>query len=787
MKLSLCLAVAAAAVAPPKISVSLDGAYKLAKPIVRQHDQKLTQPDGSKVMSRQDYTERCQAGKDTSVTCPSPEAKAYDHKDKAVKVVTRLFLVDEQGVGMNKEIKDLTVDYSKRSTYLFKYDAKDAAGNHAEQVVFGLILDDKIKPVITMCAGSSETVEAASSWKLCANSVATDNIDGTISDKIQYTVKYNGVAQLTKGSYADAAAKITTYKVGNFEVRMDVADTAGVYGHDSINNNAVTQVKGIKVQDTRKPWIIADGAMPVVQECSKTYTDAGAVASDLLDSANGDALKISTVNPVDSATVGSYSVTYDVTDKNKNVADTVTRVVNVVDTVKPTVTLKGQDKIVHYSADQFNDPGATTADSCDKKLPAYDMGWNRNFNDRVLGDYVRTYSVSDASGNANSAQRTFTVVDNKVPILKVVGKDEETLEATRDIEYTDKGATCHDYVDGVLSHAVEVSGQVVNMRIPGTYTIRYDCQDLSGNEATKMNRKVVVRDTTCPTVSLNGASLNYVEAGFPYVDAGATATDSLDGDITKKIFTDGDTVNTAQVFYSRQSCREIKAYYAGATSGEYYITTYANSKAINRVLVWCDFVGTAKKTFFPCKSCARVSPYKTEQGDCTKMGLKMAQGPFSTFIKTKYGAKFFPQSGTTNDYLCTTDETKAEHREHVEANAKVALNRAEAGKYVVQYHVSDLAGNNECKTLMRTVIVKDSLPPVITLHMNKKLVATKAANANTGHKDTKTYSNIFAKDFLMAETQTSVNGWLVGAVASAVAGVALLGLSARKNTVTIDV
>jgi len=640
-----------------------------------------------------------------------------------------------------------------------------------------------------MCAGSSETVEAASSWQLCSNSVATDNIDGTISSKIQYTVKYEGQTQLEKGSYSAASALITTYKVGNFEVRMDVADTAGVYGHDASNNNAVTQVKGIKVQDTRKPWIVADGAMPVVHECSKAYVDAGAVASDLLDSHNGDALKINEVNPVDSNTVGSYSVTYNVADKAGNKADTVTRVVNIVDTVKPTVTLKGEHKVVHYSADQFKDAGATTADDCDKKLPAYDMGWNRNFNDRILGDYVRTYSVSDASGNANSAQRTFTVVDNKVPILKVVGKDVETLEASRDIEYTDKGATCHDYVDGVLSHAVEVSGQVVNMRVPGTYKIRYDCQDLSGNEATKMGRTVVVRDTSCPTITLNGASLNYVEAGFPYVDAGATATDSLDGDITKKIFTDGDTVNTAQVFYSRQSCREIKAYYPAATSGEYYITTYSksNSQAINRVLVWCDFVGAAKNTFFPCKGCARVSPYKEEQGDCTKMGLTMAKGPFSKFIKNKYGAKFFPQSGTSNDYLCTTTDVHAEHREHIEANSKIALNRAEAGKYVVQYHVSDLAGNAECATLKRTVIVKDTLPPVITLHMNKKLVATKAANANTGHKDTKTYKNIFAKDFLMAETQTSVNGWMVGAVASAVAGVALLGISTRKSTVTIDV
>jgi len=38
----------------------------------------------------------------------------------------------------------------------------------------------------------------------------------------------------------------------------------------------------------------------------------------------------------------------------------------------------------------------------------------------------------------------------------------------------------------------------------------------------------------------------------------------------------------------------------------------------------------------------------------------------------------------------------------------------------------------------------------------------------------------------MAETVSS-NGWIIGAVASAVAGVALLGVSSRSNTVSVPV
>merc|ERR1712070_177000 len=151
-------------------------------------------------------------------------------------------------------------------------------------------------------------------------------------------------------------------------------------------------------------------------------------------------------------------------------------------------------------------------DKCDSSITtdSVTMSWGpREFNCRSLGDYVRTY----------------TVVDPTIPTIEVMGGD-ETLEASRDVEYTDKGATCSDVIDGELSHAVEVSGEVVNMRIPGTYAIQYDCQDLSGNEAVAEKRTVVVQDTQKPVLTLLGAKINYVEAGFPYIDAGATATDS---------------------------------------------------------------------------------------------------------------------------------------------------------------------------------------------------------------------------------------------------------------------
>ena len=57
---------------------------------------------------------------------------------------------------------------------------------------------------------------------------------------------------------------------------------------------------------------------------------------------------------------------------------------------------------------------------------------------------------------------------------------------------------------------------------------------------------VVVQDTTPPVLTLNGENPMTVEGGTPFVDPGATATDTVAGDLTAQIQVTG-TVNTAVV------------------------------------------------------------------------------------------------------------------------------------------------------------------------------------------------------------------------------------------------
>merc|ERR1740130_1322058 len=256
----------------------------------------------------------------------------------------------------------------------------------------------------------------------------------------------------------------------------------------------------VVVRDTTKPVITVQGAQPATHECATQYSDTGATSKDSLDDKLSRPIIVRTTNPVNSAKIGSYTVAYNGKDSHANAAITKTRGVNVVDvtkTVKITKRWKG-----------------------------------KKFTDKDIGDYVQVYKCTDQSGNKKYTTRTWTVVDKKAPIITVSGADSMVLEASTTAVYTDGGAPCHDYVDENLNKKVKVTGDLVDYRTPGTYTIKYDCKDLSHNQAIQMTRKVVIVDTTCPTVAIKGASVLEIEAGYPYKDAGAKASDTLDGVIT---------------------------------------------------------------------------------------------------------------------------------------------------------------------------------------------------------------------------------------------------------------
>ena len=216
------------------------------------------------------------------------------------------------------------------------------------------------------------------------------------------------------------------------------------------------------------------------------------------------------------------------------------------DGTPPTLRLTGSVSTTITVGDTYNDAGATCTDTVDGAITPTSSG---TVDASQAGTYTLTYSCQDAAGNdATQVEREVIVdaalaPDGTPPTLSLTGSASPTI--TVGASYTDAGATCEDAVDGAIT---PTSSGTVDASQAGTYTVTYSCRDAAGNDATPVEREVIVEaapvsDTTPPTLALIGPDPETITVGASYTDAGATCTDTVDGAITP---TSSGTVDASQ-------------------------------------------------------------------------------------------------------------------------------------------------------------------------------------------------------------------------------------------------
>ena len=215
------------------------------------------------------------------------------------------------------------------------------------------------------------------------------------------------------------------------------------------------------------------------------------------------------------------------------------------DVTKPVITLLGASLINLEVGHLYIDPGATASDNIDGNITGQivEVG---TVDSSTVGTYTETYSVSDAAGNAATAViRTVNITaDVTKPVITLVGGSLVTVELGT--SYTEAGATATDNIDVNLTANIVIAGSV-NTAVAGSYSVTYNVSDAAGNVATTVTRTVnVTTDVTKPVITLTGASPVSLELGSAYVDAGASASDNTDGDISANINTIS-TVNSHAV------------------------------------------------------------------------------------------------------------------------------------------------------------------------------------------------------------------------------------------------
>ena len=131
--------------------------------------------------------------------------------------------------------------------------------------------------------------------------------------------------------------------------------------------------------------------------------------------------------------------------------------------------------------------------------------------------------------------------DRAAPVVTLVGENPQIIEAGS--AYAELGATAVDDRDGDLTNAIYIDASQVDTSIPGTYSVTYSVTDSDGKTGTA-TRTVMVEDTTPPVITLLGDDPQVVSAGDNYTESGASATDSVDGDLTSAIAIDSSSVDT---------------------------------------------------------------------------------------------------------------------------------------------------------------------------------------------------------------------------------------------------
>jgi len=358
-----------------------------------------------------------------------------------------------------------TVDTNTVGVYTITYTATDSS-NNAATATRTVNVVDTTAPVLTLVGSNPVDVEAATTYT-DAGATAQDNYDGDITTSITTT---NNIDMNTVGTYS---------------VIYNVADANG--------NSAVPLIRTVNVVDTTAPVITIIGSNPVDIQVGSVYNDAGAIAADTLD---GDlSSSITVVNNVDANTVGTYTITYDVTDSAGNQATQAVRTVNV-NSAPNTPPSVDSVSLSTSSSDGLVYSDVTLA--CSSTVSDAD------------GDAVTTSTTWTADGNqigtGSSITLTTTLVDIGDSVFCTVTPNDGTTDGS---SVSSTAATVSNYAPTINSVTIDNTSPTVG----DTLTCSATSSDAEGHSLSTTYTwyvNSVEQSPTSPTFDTTGLSDNDV-------------------------------------------------------------------------------------------------------------------------------------------------------------------------------------------------------------------------------------------------------------------------------------
>jgi len=421
-------------------------------------------------------------------------------------------------------------------------------------------------------------------------------------------------------------------------------------------------------------------------------------------------------NNLDINTVGTYSFDYNIVSEHgiQN-HKAFTRIVNVVDTTAPVISLNFPEQnpielifnttVTPTYSQPYVEFGAVADTGETVTITIFETDANGN-NPVEISDidiergsyYNVTYSATDSSGNTGTAiRRVIVKEDADAPIVTLNVPSYNNVELFYNIQnnysetYTEYGASATDIEDGSLpvsttitrapiSGGSSVTVTTVDPVVEGFYTVTYSATDTAGNVGTAQRFVTVIEDTVAPVITLNGANpvnLIYNDTvtptfSQPYVEFGATS------DGGEVVTIDSSAVNET-------------------TAGTYTVYYSATDRVGN--------IGTTTRTVIVTLDAdAPTVTLNTPSYNPVDLVYNSTNGYSETY--TEYSASATDATDGTLSVVKTVTRN---------GTSVSDVDPIVAGTYTVRYTATDTAGNEGFAT--RTVtVVNDTVAPVVTLN-----------------------------------------------------------------------
>ena len=216
-----------------------------------------------------------------------------------------------------------------------------------------------------------------------------------------------------------------------------------------------------------------------------------------------------------------------------------------VDTIKPNLTINGNETIIVELYSEYIDQGANVTD----EDPAYNYTITSNtsaVNSRIPGTYLIEYMAQpDPAGNVpETATRTVSVTDTKIPYLEMLNITSDNANNTRatindiltitlETNETLAGANI-TALNGTFQMITENDTVTVNIPVTvnhstGNVTFNITARDAQNHTLyvtdANLTSGYVFVDTIKPNLTINGNDVIIVELYSEYVENGANVTD----------------------------------------------------------------------------------------------------------------------------------------------------------------------------------------------------------------------------------------------------------------------